>query len=93
MSDVEMLRSLGAILDPIRQHDRPMLRMEAVHLKQKGGEAWAVGEMLERACIHLDACQCAAKRRRNKDVKKGYNPPPAYSPLLEESPPMPPAKT
>jgi len=56
----EMLRALWAVLDPIREHDRKMLRVEAVHLKQKGGEAWAVGEMLERACIHLDACQLIA---------------------------------
>lgn len=61
MSDVEMLRALGAILDPIRQHDRPMLRQKARQLKQSDGEGWAVGELLERACIHLDACQLAAR--------------------------------
>lgn len=66
MSDVEMLRSLKAVLDPIRDHDRPMLRAEAVHLKQKGGEAWAAGEMLERACIHLDACQIEDRREAER---------------------------
>ena len=92
MSNDEMLRALGAILDPIRSHDRSMLRVEATHLKQKGGEAWAAGEMLERACIHLDACQCAANRKRERNAKKGYNPPPAHLPLPQKPPPSPPPK-
>jgi len=43
------------IIEPIKDHDRPLLRKIAEDLKQKDGESWAVGEMLERACILLDA--------------------------------------
>lgn len=89
---VEQCRALQAVLDPIRQHDRPMLRKVATHLKQRGGEDWAVGELLERACIHLDACQLAADRERERDAKKGYNPPPAHLPLPKTPPPPLPPK-
>lgn len=61
MSNAEMLRSLKAVLDPIREQDRPMLREKARQLKQTDGEGWAVGELLERACIHLDACEVSAR--------------------------------
>jgi|GEM_PF-6637446 len=51
----ENLRALSEILDPIREHVRLNLRQIAQRLKQNDGESWAVGEMLERACIYLDA--------------------------------------
>jgi len=48
------------LLDPIRGQDRPRLREIATDLKQTDGEHWAVGEMLERACILLDALEAQA---------------------------------
>ena len=43
------------LLDPIRNHPRPILREKAEQLKRSDGESWAIGELLERACIMLDA--------------------------------------
>lgn len=48
------------LLDVIRKHNRPTLRQIATDLKQVDGEHWAVGEMLERACILLDALEAEA---------------------------------
>lgn len=43
------------ILAPIKDiKPRYLLRTKARHLKEMDGESWAVGEMLERACIYLD---------------------------------------
>lgn len=53
----ERMRALEEVLDPIRHHHRPTLREKVTHLKQTDGEGWAVGEMLERACILLDALE------------------------------------
>ena len=45
------------LLEKIRYHDRPRLREIACNLKQTDGEGWAVGELLESACIYLDALE------------------------------------
>lgn len=50
----QLTEALQMVIDPIRNHDRPMLWLVATDLKQSSGEGWAVGEMLERACILLD---------------------------------------
>lgn len=50
-----VVRAMEDIVNVIARHDRPRLREEATWLKQKGGEAWAIGEMVERTCIFLDA--------------------------------------
>ena len=56
MDDHQLLRT---ILDPIRHLNRPMLQRVANNLKQGGIAGKAVGEMLARACDHLDACEIA----------------------------------
>ena len=53
--NAQMLSGLQAMLDPVRGHDRKLLWEKVGHLKQSDGEGWAVGEMLERACILFDA--------------------------------------
>ena len=53
----EVKKSLYGVLQMIRHHNRPRLRKIAQELKQADGERWAVGEMLERACIVLDAIE------------------------------------
>jgi hypothetical protein len=53
----ERVSALEAVIDPIREHDRRFLRKWVERLKTSDGEGWAVGEMLERACILLDALE------------------------------------
>ena len=54
MSNGELFSRYREVLAAVRQHDRRMLRSEACHLKQRGGECWAIGEMVERACLQMD---------------------------------------
>jgi len=56
-STEQMVERLLEILNPINTHDRKRLREIVTELKQTDGEHWAVGEMLERACIFLDVYQ------------------------------------
>lgn len=58
---LQVYKALDAVLDPIRNHNRPMLRKVVEQLKQASGEEWAVGEMLERACILLDMLEMPAE--------------------------------
>ena len=44
---------LKRLLDPIKDHDRRMLRGVVERLKQSDGEGWAVGDMLESALLLL----------------------------------------
>lgn len=56
--DVREPQELWQVLTPIKDcRPRARLREIAIELKQMDGEHWAVGEMLERACICLDALQ------------------------------------
>ena len=52
------------VLDALDGHSRPFLRAEASLLRQRGGEAWAIGEMVERACILLDALEITREEGR-----------------------------
>ena len=52
-----VVKALEGVVEPIVHHSRPHLREAAERLKQSGGEEWAIGEMVERACIMLDALQ------------------------------------
>lgn len=51
----EEAKALFQVIEPLLRHQRVILREKAQQLKQTDGEGWAVGEMLERACILLDA--------------------------------------
>ena len=53
-NDSPIVEAMEGIINTIAGHDRPLLRKEAERLKQKGGETWAIGEMVERTCIMLD---------------------------------------
>lgn len=55
MDREEELRALREVLEPIEGHDRAGLRRIAGELKGDTHLTWHVGEMLERACIFLDA--------------------------------------
>ena len=55
--DEMVLVGLWQVVEPVRSHDRPTLRRKAEELKQSDGEGWAIGEMLERACMLLDAME------------------------------------
>ncbi len=64
MFDFDNLGQMGALLAAteavfasIRDADRTSLRERAAQLKQTDGEGWAIGEMVERACIVLDAVE------------------------------------
>lgn len=50
-----VVEAMEGIVNCIAGHDRPILRKRAEWLKQQGGEDWAIGEMVERTCIMLDA--------------------------------------
>lgn len=52
---ITITEGLFAVLEPIKAQRRATLREIATELKQTDGEYWAVGEMLERGCIFLDA--------------------------------------
>jgi len=47
--------SMEDIVNTIAVHDKKFLREEACRLKQRGGECWAIGEMVEKTCLLLDA--------------------------------------
>ena len=53
----EICKGYKEVLDPILHHERARLREKATQLKQSDGEGWAIGEMLERGCILLDALE------------------------------------
>lgn len=62
MSDVLTIPSrkieeaLQSCLEPVRHPDvRSRLREIAKELKHRDGEHWAVGELVERVCIFMDA--------------------------------------
>ena len=59
MDNQVMLSRYQQVFDPIKDHQRTTLREKAEQLKQSDGEDWAIGEMLERACILLDALEIA----------------------------------
>ena len=63
------LEALRSIIDPIRDHDRSLLRKVATNLKQTDGESWAVGEMLERACLYLDALDVSVHQWLDEHTK------------------------
>ena len=50
-----MVRAMEGIVNVIAGHNRPELRRVVENLKRSGGEAWAIGEMVERTCLMLDA--------------------------------------
>lgn len=50
-----VVTAMKDIVNTIARHDRPRLRAKALWLKQQDGEAWAIGEMVEKTCIMLDA--------------------------------------
>jgi hypothetical protein len=56
---IQIVSSAEHVIDPIRNYPaiRPRLREIATELKHLDGEHWAVGEMLRRACLYLDACE------------------------------------
>ena len=49
------VEAMEGIVNTIAGHDKKVLREEACRLKQRGGEAWAIGEMVEKTCLLLDA--------------------------------------
>lgn len=50
-----VVEAMEGIVNVIAGHNRPELREVALNLKRSGGEAWAIGEMVERTCLMLDA--------------------------------------
>ncbi len=52
-----LMTATEAVFAPIREQERASLRERAWQLKQTDGEGWAIGEMVERACIVLDAIE------------------------------------
>lgn len=61
--------SLISVVAPIMDRERAPLRQRAEQLKQTNAEGWAIGEMLERACILLDALEYGLARAE-KDLTK-----------------------
>ena len=55
MDNTELAKLALMLLGPLEYHHRRTLRAIAIELKQMDAEHWSVGEMLERACIALDA--------------------------------------
>lgn len=56
----ERVRALEDLVEPIAKCSRLALRDKAEQLKQTYGEGWAIGEMVVRACIMLDALEMQA---------------------------------
>lgn len=65
MKGLDVMRATDDILNTIARHDRTILRQEACRLKQRGGEAWAIGEMVEKACTLFDEAVAAKLRERS----------------------------
>jgi len=57
----EVCKGYKEVLDPLLKHDRANLREKVKHLKQTDGEGWAIGEVIERACILFDALDLSKK--------------------------------
>lgn len=57
----QMVKMLLSTLDPINSCERARLREIATELKQTDDEHRAVGEMLERVCIFLDAYEMTSR--------------------------------
>lgn len=55
--NAEVCRGYIDIIAPLLRHERRMLRVKANNLKQMDGEFWAIGEVITRACILLDALE------------------------------------
>lgn len=50
-----VVEAMEGIVNTIAGHDKKVLREEAQRLKGRGGECWAIGEMVEKTCLLLDA--------------------------------------
>ena len=68
MDDLNRLReenhALRQVIEPIQGHVRAELRKRADELKKSDHLGWYIGEMLERACIFLDAEAIKEARQR-----------------------------
>ena len=62
----EVCRGYKEVVAPLLTHERRILREKATQLKQTDGEGWAIGEMVERACILLDALDTHKKHEKVK---------------------------
>ncbi len=61
---------LKELLDAVRHCSPPLLREKARLLKQEDGESWAIGELVERACIMLDTLAYATGEYKEADVSQ-----------------------
>lgn len=63
----ELMKYYGQIVDPLRDHDRELLRKKAVMLKQSDGEGWACGEALIRIINLLSMCELFTRQELEND--------------------------
>ena len=64
----ELMKYYGQIVDPLRDHDRELLREIVTVLKQDfGGEGWACGEALVRIINLLSMCELFARQDLKQD--------------------------
>jgi len=63
----EVCKGYKEVLDPLLSQNRSSLRRKATQLKQTDGEGWAIGEMVTRACILLDALDIS---KLNRELSK-----------------------
>ncbi len=59
--DRERIAALERVVEPLRGHDSAFLLAKARWLKQADAEAWAIGELVERALAALDALDGAGR--------------------------------
>lgn len=56
-SDDQVRVTLASLLSTVNRMDRPMLREKVTELKQSSAEEWAIGDLLERTLVILDALE------------------------------------
>lgn len=69
----ELMKYYGQIVDPLRDHDRALLREKAILLKQVDGESWACGEAIWRIINLLSMCELFDSQSLRKRVKRRDN--------------------
>ena len=57
-----LLAAYEDVVEPLKNHTGHILREKARRLKQADGESWAIGEVIERACILRDAIKVDAAK-------------------------------
>ncbi len=66
----ELMKYYGQIVDPLRDHDRALLREKATLLKQIDGESWACGEAICRIINLLSMCELFTSQSSNQKAIK-----------------------